>query len=420
MIKRSFFSLSQPRLTYDLLEPDPKTPEEVPLPASLTLLLRETLDSGRDALFKKGNSVKKGEKLKLYEDSTAYVVSPVAGTISNVDIYPDDFGITSTFVAIKPDATAAADEAAPAPAETLDYADANLRDLPGAPPFAALADTENKISTIVINCMDTDLLNTACQYACAADGAALREGARLLKKMTNAPRICIAVPKDAQLAPEFDTYQLLEIDSVFPSALPAMIMKDHLDMVLPAGQTPEQAGVCFVSAEAAISLAKVFTQGRPFEKVFTLMGKDGQTQRVKAMIGTPLSNILSQFSIHVNDQDRIVIGGPMMGFATFTPHHPVTADTDMVMIQDRDIIPALSDNACVNCGKCIRICPVNVPVNLLVRYLEADEYEEAAERFDLESCIECGLCAYVCTARIPVSQYIRLGKHELLKLRADA
>ena len=87
MIKRSFFALSQPRLTYDLLEPDPKTPEEVPLPASLTLLLRESIDTTREALFKKGDSVKKGEKLKLYEDSTAYVLSPVAGTISNVDTY---------------------------------------------------------------------------------------------------------------------------------------------------------------------------------------------------------------------------------------------------------------------------------------------------------------------------------------------
>jgi electron transport complex protein RnfC len=93
---------------------------------------------------------------------------------------------------------------------------------------------------------------------------------------------------------------------------------------------------------------------------------------------------------------------------------------DMIIIQDRDSIPELSDNACVNCGRCIQICPAKIPVNLLVRYLEADLYEEAFDQFDLGSCIECGLCAYVCLARIPLYQYIRLGKHELLNLRADA
>jgi electron transport complex protein RnfC len=60
-----------------------------------------------------------------------------------------------------------------------------------------------------------------------------------------------------------------------------------------------------------------------------------------------------------------------------------------------------------------------VPVNLLIRYLEAGLYQEAADSYDLFSCIECGLCSYVCTAKIPIFQYIRLGKHELMKMESD-
>jgi electron transport complex protein RnfC len=66
----------------------------------------------------------------------------------------------------------------------------------------------------------------------------------------------------------------------------------------------------------------------------------------------------------------------------------------------------------------VRICPARVPVNMLVRLLEAGKYETAAEEYDLFSCVDCGLCTCVCPARIPIFQYIRLAKYELALSRA--
>ena len=106
----------------------------------------------------------------------------------------------------------------------------------------------------------------------------------------------------------------------------------------------------------------------------------------------------------------------MMGSSAYTENQPVYTNTDGIIIQDKDSVPMVSDNACINCGECIRTCPANVPVNMLVRFLEAGEYQTAADSYDLFSCIECGLCSYVCTAKIPVFQYIRLGKVELARI----
>ena len=88
------------------------------------------------------------------------------------------------------------------------------------------------------------------------------------------------------------------------------------------------------------------------------------------------------------------------------------------MVQDKDDLPYITDYPCINCGECIRTCPVKVPVDMLVRFLEAGHYEEAAEQYDLNSCVECGLCSFVCVARIPIFQYIMLAKYELS--RTDA
>ncbi len=423
MIKRSFFALSKPRLTYDLLDTSLQSAQELAVPGSLTLLLPEEIDSAKKALIAPGDAVKKGQKLKLYDESTSYVLSPVAGTIKGFDSYSDDFGNTGTYVMIKPDPSVKGDEqwAQTKLEETIEFAVDYLGQIPGSLPFSTLTNPDYDIRTIVVTGADTDILCDTCQFVCTAYAGLMVAGAKILKAMTRADRIYITVPENLSAQVNLDGFNVLRTSDTYPSNLPAMVMKDHLDKVLSPGTRPEDEGVCFIRPEALVSLARIYETGHPvFDKVVTLIDKGGKRYRVKATIGTPISKIFSCFNVQINERDRIIIGGPMRGFATYTVHHPVVPDMDTIIVQDMSVIPELSDNACVNCGECIRICPANIPVNLLVRYLEATLYEEAADRFDLESCIECGLCGYVCRARIPLYQYIRLGKHELLTLRENA
>jgi electron transport complex protein RnfC len=103
----------------------------------------------------------------------------------------------------------------------------------------------------------------------------------------------------------------------------------------------------------------------------------------------------------------------MRGVATYSEELPVEPDTDGIVVQSDAGSAQVTDYPCVNCGECVRICPVKIPVNMLVRFLEAGLYEDARALYDLDCCIECGLCSYVCISRIPIFQYIRLGKYEL-------
>jgi electron transport complex protein RnfC len=423
MIKRSLFALSKPRLTYDLLDTSLQSADEIAVPGTLTLLLPEEIDSAKKALIGPGDAVKKGQKLTLYDDSTSYVLSPVAGTIKGFDSYSDDFGNTATYVTIKSDPSVKGDDqlAQIDLEETLESAADYLEQLPGALPVSTLTNPNYDIRTIVVTGADADILCDTCQFVCTAYAGLMVQGAKILKSMTRVDRFCITVPENLSAQVDLDGFNVFRTSNTYPSNLPAMVMKDHFGKVLSSGQTPEDLGVCFIHPEALVSLARTFETGNPvFDKVITLIDKGGKKYRVKATIGTPISKLFSCYNVQINDRDRIIIGGPMRGSATYTVHHPVVPDMDTIIVQDRDVVAELSDNACVNCGECVRICPANIPVNLLVRFLEANLYEEAADRFDLESCIECGLCGYVCRARIPLYQYIRLGKHELLTLRENA
>ena len=67
------------------------------------------------------------------------------------------------------------------------------------------------------------------------------------------------------------------------------------------------------------------------------------------------------------------------------------------------------ESACINCGRCLRACPMQLMPTLLDRCVRADRYDEA-EKYGIMNCIECGACTFVCPAKRLLTQSCRQGK----------
>ncbi len=420
MTKKPFWGFGNPHLEHTPLPAGLERPELVPLPQTMTLIHRRPAQDKAVPVLKLGDAVQTGQKLSLYGNAD-YVTSPATGKIAALSTAPGSFGRSETAVAIAADPQDIFDGEFDSTCRTpsLELARMFLSSVPGQPDLGRLADPERPIKTIVVSCVDEDILVVTRQYVLAARLADIQRGIQVLKQLTGIEDVVILTRREALQGHGSIGGRVMGVDHRYPAALPGLVMARVFGQIVPAGRTSEDKGFCFLSAEAVASIGTAFSTGRvPVVKTMTVVSKDGRIRLAEARIGTPVGDVLKRFGVPVAEGDRIVIGGPMRGTAVFSLDHPVQPSTDALLVLESAAAAHASDYPCINCGECVRVCPARMQINLLVRYLEGGKYEDAEESYDLHSCVECGLCSYVCVSKIPILQYIMLAKHELARMRS--
>lgn len=170
---------------------------------------------------------------------------------------------------------------------------------------------------------------------------------------------------------------------------------------------PADAGCVVDNVQTVIAVQEAVAEGKPcMDRVFTVSGdavKDPRNFRV--CVGTPYARVIDQAGGFRQEPEKILSGGPMMGFALADLDVPVTKTSGALTCFIKDPIGNLQPGPCIRCGACIDVCPQRlVPCRLLDIALAGD-----LEKFEKEygcECVGCGCCSYTCPAKRPLAFHI--------------
>ena len=154
------------------------------------------------------------------------------------------------------------------------------------------------------------------------------------------------------------------------------------------------------------------------ERIVTVSGEAiNRPQNFIVPIGTPFRDLI-QIAGGMNDKtERVISGGPMMGFAQNDLDAPVVKATNSILCLLKDENGAAENPVCLRCGKCVGVCPMRLQPLYMYRFTNAGRIEEL-ERLNLLDCMECGSCAFTCPGKLPLVEVFRKGKKMLREAKA--
>ena len=182
---------------------------------------------------------------------------------------------------------------------------------------------------------------------------------------------------------------------------------------------PADAGCIVDNVETICSIYDAVALGRPIMKrIFTVTGKGiNRPAHFEVCTGTDMAELIDAAGGLKEHAGKVISGGPMMGFAMYDLHVPcVKTSSSLLCMQSDPVSDAKEEEtACINCGRCVSVCPGHVIPARLATFAQRGDME-SFQKFDGMECCECGCCSFVCPAKRPLTQEIKsMRKIQLAK-----
>ena len=278
------------------------------------------------------------------------------------------------------------------------------------------------VDTLIANGCECEPYITADDTLLRTNPEQVLEGMMILAKILLPERIVLAVEDNKAQAIEKlksleEKYPKIHI-KILPTRYPQGAEKQLCQSVtgrevLP-GKLPVSVGCAVFNVSTFAAIYRAVKLGMPLtERIVTVSGEAiSKPQNFIVPMGTPFE-VLVKAAGGLNDKtERVISGGPMMGFAQGDLEAPVVKATNSILCLLKDENGAAENPVCLRCGKCVEACPMRLQPLYLYRYVNANRLDKL-EKLNLMDCMECGCCSFTCPGKLPLVEKFRLGKKML-------
>ena len=406
----------------------------MPVPDELDLILGQHIGAPCTPTVSKRDIVQEGAIIGEFTKGLGVPLhAPVAGTIKDIGMSGHPLRVKVPSITIAVDHGAASVAYQPQPWEHLSAKDLldKVRDAGIIGIGGAGFPTHVKLKPPADATIDTLLLNGAeCEPYITSDHRQMLEqpreiveGAKIILKILGI-KICQigiesnkpdAIASMTQAASEGSTLEynlaVRGLEVKYPQGSEKQLIQAITGRKVPSMALPSAVGVVVHNVGTARAVYDAVVLNKPLcEKVVTISGGGiVRAANIQVKIGTRISDIVNYLGGVKATTEKIVVGGPMMGFAVSSLDVPVTKTTSSVLFLTAREIDTRPHSQCIRCGWCHDACPMGLEPKEIGVYVEANRAADTSQ-FGVFDCFECGSCAYICPAKRPLVQFIRLAK----------
>ena len=345
-------------------------------------------------------------------------------------LLPIPAGLTGACIVLEPDGL---DEAAPPlPPLALDGTSATdllqrikaagIVGLGGAVFPTAAKLSGGAITTLILNGVECETTISCDDRLLRERAAEVLEGAERLRRAFGIEQVRVAIKADmieafdaiqqARNQTGFDQIAPIAVASRYPAGGERQLIQSVAGREVPAGSQPSDIGVLCLNVATVAAIQRAATRGEPLTSRIVSVGGLGVREpcNLEVRLGTPLRHLIDLCGGYAEPVDRLIIGGPMMGFSVAADTVPITANVNALFVAGRGQLPARSTaSPCIRCGACAEVCPAG----LLPQELDWQSRQGNASKLladGLLDCIECGCCDVVCPSHIPLVEHFQRAK----------